>query len=173
MIDVSFRPGVSKDAEAIARVHVATWKTAYRGLLPDELLDGMNHVDRIPRWQRTLDDPQSKVFVAEKSGEIVGFLAVGPSHDDGQDGCGELDAIYILETVSGQGIGGKFMTMSDRWMCEQGFSRAVLWVLPTNAGAIRFYEAHGWRDDLAEKQLGVPGGYVPARRYAKRLNETY
>jgi hypothetical protein len=42
-------------------------------------------------------------------------------------------------------------------------------VLPTNAGAIRFYETHGWRDDLAEKQLGVPGGLVPARRYAKTL----
>jgi GNAT superfamily N-acetyltransferase len=167
--DVSYRSSVPGDAEAIARVHVATWKTAYRGLLPDDLLDSMNPVDRIPRWQRTLNDAHSSVFVAEIGGEIVGFLAAAPCDEGTADGCGELDAIYILESASGQGIGRTFMTMSDQWMRAQGYTRAVLWVLPTNAGAIRFYEAHGWRDDGADKQLGVPGGLVPARRYAKTL----
>ena len=44
------------DATAIARVHVATWRSAYRGLLPDEFLAslGLSHYEE--RWRRSLHD---------------------------------------------------------------------------------------------------------------------
>ena len=33
------RLAMSADAAAIARLHVASWQTAYRGALPDDYLD--------------------------------------------------------------------------------------------------------------------------------------
>ena len=36
-----------EDAEAVARVHVAGWRHAYRGLLPDDYLDGLDWRDRV------------------------------------------------------------------------------------------------------------------------------
>ncbi len=174
MTDVSIRPGRPDEAEAIARTHIAVWRTAYRGLLPDDMLDGLRYEDRVPRWQRALNDPATLVLVAESHGEVVGFLASGRSFDDESGQTGELDAIYILDAFAGRGIGAQFAEHSDAWMREQGYTRAVLWVLPTNAGARRFYESHGWRDDAAEKTLHTHGGSVPARRYAKSLvTESY
>jgi GNAT superfamily N-acetyltransferase len=169
VIEYSVRPASLDDAERIAEVHVSTWKTAYRGLLPDALLDSMVPEDRVSRWQRTLSDRDSTVLVAMLGSQVAGFLAIGPCRDDPDGTIGELDAIYILDEFSGLGIGSDFMRQSDRWMRNQGFSAAILWVLPTNERAIRFYELHGWRDDGAEKMLDVPGGSVPARRYRKQL----
>jgi GNAT superfamily N-acetyltransferase len=164
-----FRRARIDEADVIAETHVATWKTAYRGLLPDAMLDSMHPKDRVPRWERALRDPEAAVFVAEIDGRVVGFLAVCRFQEDASGRTGELDAIYILEAFAGQGIGASFQACADRWMNEQGFTRAILWVLPANAGARRFYESHGWTDDAIEKTLGTPDGEVPARRYSRSL----
>ncbi len=170
MSEVLIRPAVEDDAMGIAACHVATWKTAYRGLLPDPMLDEMRAEDREPRWSRTLADPLSAVFVAVSGDEVVGFLAVTQCREDGAGQTGELDAIYVQEAYASQGIGGAFIEHADSWMREQGFVKSILWVLPSNVRAIAFYERHGWRDDFAEKELGTPGGPVPARRYAKSIS---
>ena len=41
------------DAAAIARVHVASWRTTYRGLLPDEFLDSLDEGRYTERWLRS------------------------------------------------------------------------------------------------------------------------
>lgn len=170
MSGVVVRPGRPDDAEAIARTHVATWRTAYRGLLPDEMLDALKVEDRVPRWSAALGNPDNFILVAEAGGMVVGFLAARCSSDDVSGQTGELDAIYILESFAGRGIGTAMMERSDQWMRDQGFTRAVLWVLPTNLKTRRFYESHDWHDDGAEKTLHTQGGSVPARRYEKALS---
>jgi hypothetical protein len=44
----------------------------------------------------------------------------------------------------------------------------VLWVLPGNAGARRFYELAGWVADGSERTSEVFGMTVPEVRYRKR-----
>ena len=39
---VTVRDATVDDARAIAEVHVASWRWAYRGQLPDDLLDGLS-----------------------------------------------------------------------------------------------------------------------------------
>jgi RimJ/RimL family protein N-acetyltransferase len=46
---------------------------------------------------------------------------------------------------------------------------AVLWVLPGNRRARRFYEAAGWVADGAERSAEVQGVVVPEVRYRRRL----
>ena len=53
-----------------------------------------------------------------------------------------------------------------------GFAESVLWVLPGNARARRFYERRGWRDGgLFEHGAPHEGGPipVPCHRYVKTL----
>ncbi len=169
MSEIVIRVAGSGDAEAIAECHTATWKTAYRGLLPDAMLDEMQTADRIPRWIRTLADSQSGVYVALSDSTVVGFVALIPCRDASAGNAGELDAIYILESFAGQGIGGRFVAIADEWMRDNGFDRSILWVLPSNEPARRFYERYGWRADGAAKELNTPRGPVPAVRYVKEL----
>jgi hypothetical protein len=42
------------DAPQIALVHVRSWQFAYRGLLPQVYLDGLDPAQRVGRWERSL-----------------------------------------------------------------------------------------------------------------------
>ena len=49
-------PAVDGDAAAVAEVHVAAWRSAYRGLLPAELLAAQTVERRTAAWQHQLRD---------------------------------------------------------------------------------------------------------------------
>jgi L-amino acid N-acyltransferase YncA len=88
------RPATSADADAIGRVQVETWTTAYAGLLPEETIDAFDVSARQAMWRAGLarrPRPGSATFVALVEGEIVGFASVGAARSE--DGVGELYAI--------------------------------------------------------------------------------
>ncbi|CAN0416084.1 unnamed protein product, partial [Phaeothamnion confervicola] len=48
---VIIRDAVVDDAVAMGRIHVRAWQHAYRGVMPDEYLDGLQASDRVEMWQ--------------------------------------------------------------------------------------------------------------------------
>ncbi|MER6578988.1 hypothetical protein [Nonomuraea sp. NPDC001023] len=48
------RKATPADAQAIAEIHVRSWQAAYRGLLPQDHLDGLDPAARRPGWERLL-----------------------------------------------------------------------------------------------------------------------
>jgi RimJ/RimL family protein N-acetyltransferase len=52
-----------------------------------------------------------------------------------------------------------------------GYTEAVLWVLPNNARACRFYEVAGWITDGIQRTSEVLGVVVPEVRYRRRLQD--
>ena len=102
------RRATLEDAAGIARVRVDTWRTAYRGIVPDEFLDTMSYEGNESRWAERLRDVDNQVhtFVAiDESGQVVGFISGGPNRDNDPIYKGELHAIYILPSHHGRGIG--------------------------------------------------------------------
>jgi GNAT superfamily N-acetyltransferase len=169
---MSTRLARASDARAIAEVHVRSWQAAYRDLLPQEFLDGLDPGQRRPGWDRTLSEadwPRRGVFVAEQAGELVGFASFCPARDEDLDpGCmGEVPAIYLVRAAWGQGHGRQLMTDALAAITAAGFREAVLWVLDTNERARSFYQAGGWCADGAVKQdrgAGFPLNEVRYRR---------
>ena len=53
-------------------------------------------------------------------------------------------------------------------LARLGFEETVLWVLPANARARRFYEIAGWVADGASRTTEVLGVVVPEVRYRRR-----
>src|SRR5215475_760472 len=83
------RPARPDDADEIARIQVATWRTAYRRLLPRHVLDGLDEAWMTGRWRDAIDAPPSprhRVLVAveqaEEATHTVGFAATGPADED-------------------------------------------------------------------------------------------
>lgn len=76
------RPARITDADGIAEVHVRSWQAAYRGLMPQEVLDGLSVAQRAEGWRRILGDPESdsRTLVAEReladAGHTVAYLWV-------------------------------------------------------------------------------------------------
>ena len=151
------------DAEGMARAQVASWEGAYRGLMPNEVIDRLTVDVRTTGWNRILadPDPQTAAFVAEHTGELVGLSFIGPTRDDDLDPhrFGEVFAIYVAPEHWGHGHGKGLMVRSLDWLREAGFSAAMLWVFDTNEIGRGFYERGGWRLDEAIKiddSFGAP-----------------
>ena len=131
------------DAAAIARVQVDTWRTQYRGLVPDAFLAGLSYEQGTQRWAQRLADPHSAQFVyVAEDGEVVGFASGGPGRDADPEYAGELYAIYILAARQGRGIGRRLVQAVAERLAQAGIHSMLVWVLAANPSR-RFYEALG------------------------------
>jgi ribosomal protein S18 acetylase RimI-like enzyme len=162
------RPATVADTPAMGRLHVRAWQAAYRGQMPDGYLDGLQASERAAGWERALrrERPRSAVLVAERAGEVVGFAALGPSPDP--EGAGELFAINVDPAHWGTGAGRALLEAAQDELARLGFAETVLWVLPANARARRFYELAGWAADGTERTVDALGVTVAEVRYRRR-----
>ena len=154
---ITIRLAGLEDAPGIAKVHVDSWRTTYKGLIDDEFLAGLSYERRTQVWTQSLADPQiaSFLYVAETdTGEIVGFVSAGPEHEGDPNYRGELYAIYLLQQAQGQGLGQKLMETAMHELYERGFSSMLLWVLKDNLPSRKFYEAVGG-EYLREKPIEI------------------
>jgi hypothetical protein len=60
---MQIRTATEADASAIARLHLSSYRTAYRGLLPDGVLAAYDPAEREHRWLERLNDPSRTTFV--------------------------------------------------------------------------------------------------------------
>ena len=153
--NIDVRRAAEADARAIAHVHVDTWRAAYKGVIPQTVLEALDVAAREPMWRRFATTDDVAVFVAERGGRIVGFVSAGASHDE--DGVGEVYAIYVHPDAWGTGAGLALMDAAVAWLRER-WPEAVLWVAEANPRARRFYELYGWRPDGGRKVDTVAGG---------------
>jgi GNAT superfamily N-acetyltransferase len=119
---VTLRHATGDDARAIADVHVAAWRWAYRGQLPDELLEGLSVDDREAMWAASFLDPEDRgavIVACDDDGQVIGFANAGPSRDEGTPGTtGEVRAIYVVHEVQGKGVGARLLDAVER--CLRG-----------------------------------------------------
>src|ERR1035437_10119828 len=138
-----------QDAPAVARVHVASWRQAYRGLPPQGYLDSLSVEARTMTWAKPfsqLPGQSSTTLVGELDGQIVGFACVGPSRDDDDTdtATGELWGLYLDPAHWGTGQGHTLHTEALDVTRASGATAAALWVLTTNQPPRQFHERHRW-----------------------------
>jgi GNAT superfamily N-acetyltransferase len=142
------------DAPAIAEVHVASWRTTYKGIFSDTLLDSLSVNKREQSWRETLalPEPNSVTLVAcHGDGSIVGFISGGAERTGRLGYEGELYAIYLLQLAQRQGLGTLLVQHFVRELRARGFGSMAVWVLAANPFR-KFYEALGGKV-VAEQQI--------------------
>lgn len=163
------------DAEDIAKIHVAAWQEAYRGIVADSALLELEPQKRAACWRERLAEravgtftlvaaPSSHADRAEKG--ITAFCSAGPSRDPDAHGKGEIYAIYALPSSWGRGAGYLLFREAIVRLQREGMSHTTLWVLERNARGRSFYERQKMMPDgarLEEEMLGTP---VVELRYA-------
>jgi len=171
-VGVVIRDATPSDARAIAEVHVASWRWAYRDDLSAEFLDGLSVEDRGRDWDVWIapDRQGTGTLVADEGGRIVGFCGFAPSRDDDAvKGTAEILTIYLLPEATGRGIGRDlFAAVNDR-VRALGYDRATLWVMASNERSRRFYEMAGWSWDGTTSEHRFDCANLPIVRYAAEL----
>lgn len=143
------------DAAAVAGIHVRSWQAAYRGLMPDELLDGLSVAEREGMWREIASGRAEGhlLFVAERDGQLVGFcaLAAPGRDDDAGDDEAEIGALYVDPESWRSGAGRALIDVALSHLRSAGWREVTLWVLRDNQPALDFYAAHQFRPDGAER----------------------
>ncbi len=128
------------DAPAIAALHLASWRDAYRGVLDDGFLDGPLAGLLSQRWAEALAAPRREglVAIAALAGEVAGFIAILR-----RGTVAYVDNLHVRPGLRGAGIGRLLLGFGASRMRERGCTAAELTVFAQNDGALRFYERLG------------------------------
>ena len=78
--ELVIRSAVVGDVDAMGVVHVRAWQSAYRGVMPDTYLDGLEAEESVAMWRDLISRTElPRLLVAELAGDVVGFAAFGPA----------------------------------------------------------------------------------------------
>ncbi len=163
-----------EDYIQVTKVHVDSWKTTYRGIVPEEYLNNMTYESRYDRNRQFMGSESVAAFVFEDTNKnIIGFTTCGSSREDvsnkdGEKYDGELYGIYFLKEAQGQGLGKELLNKVRDDLRDRGYKNMILWALEEN-NACGFYEAMGGEKLPEEKWLEYGGKKVKAVAFGWKL----
>jgi ribosomal protein S18 acetylase RimI-like enzyme len=163
---MNIRPAGIADAQAIAHIHLDSWRNTYRGLLPDTFLDELRLEDRVKRWEQRLADLESGEFfyvVEDVGGDVIGFASGGPERTGHPTYKGELWTLHVMKQYQGLGLGRRLFAAVAKRLHDMGTDSLLLWVLKGNP-ACGFYERLGGVY-LTEEVKDYSGGSVAEVAY--------
>ncbi|HEY9108570.1 MAG TPA: GNAT family N-acetyltransferase [Roseateles sp.] len=142
---VTLRAMSPADADAVAALHATSWRSAYRGMMPDDYLANEVDAERRSVWRERLLGPAPAPFfgvVAEDAkGDMIGFAYVLPRQDST---FGTLvDNLHVHPDFKGGGIGRQLLQAVVGKLGPAHAEPLYLWVLDANEPAKRFYARMG------------------------------
>jgi len=160
------RPARPSDAAEIARIQVVTWRTAYRTVLPLELLDEWDEAAATATWHASVSTPPTPghgVLVALERQSVVGFAAYGPaelSAGEASDPAGpttEVSTLLVEPRWGRRGHGSRLLAAVADLARDGGAARLQTWVLEPDRVSADFYESAGWAPDGWARTLDTGG----------------
>jgi GNAT superfamily N-acetyltransferase len=133
------RPG---DAEAIAGVHDASWRDAYRGVIPGEELERMI-ARRGPQWWQAAIVRGTGLLVIDFDRTIVGYATYGRNRVPSMPYSGEIFELYLAPEFQGLGFGRRLFNAARCELAEHHCLSTIVWALADNEKATAFYRRLG------------------------------
>ena len=100
-----------------------------------------------------LEDENVAVFVAERDGEVIGYVYAGiepQSWKELRDECGYIHDVVVHERGRGMGVASKLIEAAAEWLASRGMPRVVLCTAAKNTQAQRLFERLGFRRTMIE-----------------------
>ena len=154
--------GWADDAVGIAAVQVAAWRRQYAGLLPDEVLAGLDEEQFATAWHRSMarpEDARNRVLVALERNAVRGFAVTSPSPDPDSDPVAdaELSELVVHPDHTRAGHGSRLLHACVDTMRADRFRRATTWLPSTDDVRREFLVLAGWAPDGAHRELDLHG----------------
>ncbi len=143
---ICIRRARATDAAAIGTVHVATWRAAYAGVLPDDYLARLSALGQAAGYEQSIIDRRDghAIFVAvasgidleadappDEAGKVIGFVSGGRARRPWLAQA-EVETLYLLDDYRDRGIGRRLMRAMAAHLAAVGCRSVMLWVLKDN-----------------------------------------
>lgn len=174
------RPARPDEAEDIARVQALAWRTAYRELLPPEVLDGWDETGAADSWRAAVTTPPTpahQVLVALERTTVVGFAAYGPAElAEGEPASpagptNEILALLVEPRWGRRGHGSRLLAAAVDISRDTGAARLQMWVPEADRVTTRFLESAGWERDGWARTLETGGAPLREIRWQTLVAE--
>lgn len=176
---IDIRPAARDEAAAISRIYAASWRQAYRGMIPQSYLDELPDGHWTVAMEQWIESPEVSVAAACLDGvlvggvvyrtaqrrELPGCLVSAAAREQTLDGWGEVISLYVHPDAWRCGCGGAMLRHAADKLSAAGCVGGFLWVLRENLPARRFYESSGWSDDGATCTVELAGMPLIDLRY--------
>ena len=147
------REATEADLAFIRETHLASWRDAYRGMLPDAYLDGPVEADMRARWDRL---PEPAIVLVAPAGFACCLLGRPIPY---------VDNLHAAPGARRSGTGRALMARLAAMLAARGQRAMALTVIDANARARGFYRAMGGAE--GEPYEEVEGGArIAIRRVA-------
>lgn len=141
---IVFRCARPDDAEMLARARHDAWSTTYRGIYPDEWIDGYDYAAQTARWRAQMQDASQEIRLVMDGGTCAGYFSFGaPSYGAYKDFSFCLNALYLLPPYQRMGLGRRIFEQVCCAARAHGTDRFFCGCNIHNAPARRFYEKMG------------------------------
>ncbi len=134
------RPSRKTDAQSMAQVYVQTWQDTYLGLVPFGYLYAMSAHELERGFLNETQNKRAFSYVAEDTGEVIGFISGGYARQADDIYTGEIYALYVLKNFQRQGIGTQLVLALATAFNRCDINSMLVWVLEQNPYR-RFYES--------------------------------
>ena len=161
------RPARAGDADHLARVQVASWRSGLAGIVPSLLLAELTSEQASAvwrdRWREAIGNPPTsrhRVLVAVTGSvprEVVGFVSAGPATDadrwPGTDA--EIYEFRVSPERAGHGDASRLLHAVADTLVADGFHTVSFWGLVADSSLGRFLVGAGGAADGARGELDV------------------
>jgi len=155
MENIIIRNITEKDIESVVDIQFEGWKTAYKGIIDDAVLNSMNRTKKIEK--RRADYKATGFIVAELNNKVVGFCRyIDNNHftQNIQDIDCELLALYVKPNFKYNGIGTKMFQFVIEEFKRKHKTKMILWCLKDNEPSKKFYTKMGGKI-VKEKEIKI------------------
>lgn len=88
------------DARVLGEIHSSSWKIAYRGIVPDSILDNTSVDKRQKYFEKALSEGWEEDFLIFVDGKAVGLMCIGKCRDEDKDDTyGEIWVFICCQSI--------------------------------------------------------------------------
>lgn len=144
-IKIMIREVKQGDEKALAYIQTESWKAAFAGIVPADLLETCTELTRAENmYAKLLNEGKGNGYILEIGGQAHCIAYWDVSREKDMPGYAELICIHSLQDRWHQGYGSKMMEHILGDIRNDGFEKVMLWVFEENMRAISFYKKHGF-----------------------------
>ena len=138
----SLRRAREADLGGLSRVFDASWREAYRGIIPGVALERLI-AGRDGAWWRSALRRGRPVAVIDTGDVLVGYASYGRTRSRALGAESEIDELYLLPEYQGVGLGRRLFRAVRNDLADHGLTRLGVWSLEDNARGGAFYQGLG------------------------------